>query len=59
MSLRRVRDIDTMLAEIDEVMRQHQAALGLQDAAAGPSAEGSPAPEGNGEAAPKRRVLRY
>ena len=50
-ALRRVRDIDAMLAEIEVIMRRHQEALGFH----GPEA-GDPVPEPGDT---KRRVLRY
>jgi hypothetical protein len=49
-ALRRVRDIDAMLAEIEVVMRRHQEALGLRGLEPGAAAPEPPA---------KRRVLRY
>src|SRR5436305_1097238 len=58
-ALRRVRDIDTMLAEIALAMLKHQEALGLGPAA-GTEGEGPPeGQENEGEGAVKRRVLRY
>lgn len=55
---RRIADIDARLAEIDELIRKHQEALGmiaLDGAAPAPAATRS-----NAETAPeKRRVLRY
>lgn len=50
-ALKRVHDIDAMLAEIDKVMSRHQLALGTFTAE-----PGAPAPE---PPAAKRRVLRY
>src|SRR5436305_11150055 len=50
-ALRRVRDIDSMLAEIEVIMGRHQAALGVHGTE-------PDAPALEPEAA-KRRVLRY
>jgi len=50
-ALRRVRDIDSMLAEIEVIMCKHQAALGVHG-----TEPDAPASE---PAAAKRRVLRY
>jgi hypothetical protein len=60
-ALRRVGEIDRMLSEIEKVMRQHQAALGLKDLEASEPGEGPATAkerEGEGTGA-KRRVLRY
>jgi hypothetical protein len=59
-ALRRVGDIDRVLLEIEKVMRQHQAALGLRALETGAPGEEPGVKEGEGEAAgPKRRVLKY
>jgi hypothetical protein len=50
-ALRRVRDIDLMLAEIEVIMRRHQEALGISGSEAS-----APNPEPPDT---KRRVLRY
>jgi hypothetical protein len=57
-ALRRVGDIDRMLSEIEKVMSQHQAALGLRGLETGAPGEGAAVKEGEA-AGPKRRVLKY
>jgi hypothetical protein len=60
-ALRRIRDIDRMLLEIEEIMSRNQELLGFRGPVAGAPGERAPAArEEEGEAAAlKRRVLRY
>jgi hypothetical protein len=51
----RIREINVRLVEIDNLIRRHQQALGLDESGAGASPAGAP----HEAPSPKRRTLRY
>jgi hypothetical protein len=53
-AVKRIREIDRLLVEIDETMRRHQEALGLKSDASDPSKAST-----SGDTPAKPRVLRY